>query len=154
MLSNQETGFDRLLQHMAFYGNIESEGEMKPAKTLALGVILALATVSGAAMADGDPAKGEKIYKKCKTCHSLEAGKSKIGPSLAGVMGRTAGTAEGFKKFSKAMKESGVVWSEETLGTFLADPKGTIPGNKMTFPGLKKEGDQKDVVAYLKQAAQ
>jgi len=108
---------------------------------------------SQAALAEGDAAKGEKIYKKCKACHSLEAGKKKVGPSLAGLFGRTAGTVEGFK-YSTAMKDSGIVWDEETLDSFLTKPKDMVPKTRMAFPGLKKEQDRMDVIAYLKEATQ
>ena len=108
---------------------------------------------SQAALAEGDAAKGEKIYKKCKSCHSLEAGKKKVGPSLAGLFGRTAGTVEGFK-YSAAMKDSGIVWDEETLNTFLEKPKAMVPKTRMAFPGLKKEQDRMDLIAYLKEATQ
>jgi cytochrome c len=108
---------------------------------------------SQAALAEGDAAKGEKIYKKCKACHSLEAGKKKVGPSLAGLFGRTAGTVEGFK-YSAAMKDSGIVWDEETLDGFLTKPKDVVPKTRMAFPGLKKEQDRMDLIAYLKEATQ
>jgi cytochrome c len=108
---------------------------------------------SHAALAEGDTAKGEKLYKKCKACHSLEAGKKKVGPSLAGLFGRTAGTVEGFK-YSAAMKDSGIVWDEATLDSFLLKPKEVVPKTRMAFPGLKKEQDRMDMIAYLKEATQ
>jgi cytochrome c len=112
-----------------------------------------LVLASQAAWAEGDPTKGEKVYKKCKTCHSLEAGKNKVGPHLNGVIGREAGTVEGFK-YSSAMADSGLVWDEETLDLFLAKPKEVVPKTKMAFPGLKKETDRQDVIAYMKEAGQ
>ena len=121
---------------------------------LALGVAAAIMVASGAALADGDAKKGAKVFKKCKACHTVEAGgKNKVGPNLHGLFGRTSGTSEGFK-YSDAMKEAAVVWDEATLDAYLADPKGNIPGNKMAFRGLKKEKQRKNVIAYLKEATQ
>ena len=118
--------------------------------TLIAGVVL---LGSHAALADGDAAAGEKVFRKCKACHAVEAGKNKVGPSLHGVFGRTAGTEEGFK-YSDAMKESGIVWSEETLDVYLTKPKDMVPGTRMAFPGLKDEQDRADIIAYLKEATQ
>jgi cytochrome c2 len=108
---------------------------------------------SGTAAAAGDAAQGEKVFKKCATCHTVEPGKNKIGPSLAGVIGRQAGTLDGYK-YSKAMVaygESGIVWSEDTLNTYLIKPRDEVKGTKMTFPGLKKDDDRANVIAYLMQ---
>jgi len=110
-----------------------------------------VALVAGSALADGDAAKGEKIFAKCKACHTVEAGKNKVGPSLAGLFGRKAGTAEGYN-YSDAMKNSGIVWGDETLHKYLEKPKDVVPGTKMAFPGLKEAQDRDDVIAYLKQA--
>jgi cytochrome c len=99
-----------------------------------------------------DAANGEKVFNKCKACHTLEAGKNKIGPSLQGVIGRPAGALEGFK-FSDAMKAAGtggMVWDEQTMDQYLAKPKEFITGNKMPFPGLPKPEDRADVIAYIK----
>ncbi len=116
--------------------------------------ILAAAAVGcgGTAAAAADAAAGEKVFKKCATCHSLEVGKNKVGPSLAGVVGRPAATIEGFK-YSDAMKASGIVWTEDKLDAYLASPKEVVPGGKMTFAGLKKEDDRLNVIEYLKQPA-
>ncbi len=108
-----------------------------------------LATVP--AHAAGDAAKGAKVFNKCKACHNADKPANKIGPSLQGVFGRTAGTAEGYK-YSDAMKASGIVWSPETLGEYLKDPKAMVPGTKMTFVGLKKDDDIEDLLAYLQEA--
>lgn len=125
---------------------------MRLIRTCLSAAALAVALTGGYAQADGDAAAGEKVFKKCKTCHSLEAGKNMVGPSMAGIIGRAAGTVDGYK-YSDAMAGSGITWNEDTLKQFLADPKGTVAGNKMTFPGLKKEDDLENVVAYLKEAA-
>ncbi|WP_150522431.1 cytochrome P460 family protein [Roseibium sediminis] len=96
--------------------------------------------------------QGEKVFRRCKACHSLEAGKHRTGPSLAGLFGRKAGGAEGYK-YSQAMLDSDVVWNAETLDAHLLDVPNFIPGNKMgkVFPaGVKKAEDRKAVIEFLK----
>lgn len=127
-------------------------GVTRLAKRVLAAVVLAIIAASPA-LAEGDAAAGEKVYKKCKTCHSLEAGKNKLGPNLAGIFGRQAGSVEGFK-YSAAMASSGIVWDEATLDAFLAKPKDVVPKTKMAFAGLKKEEQRQDLIAYLKEAAQ
>ena len=102
-------------------------------------------------MADADPAQGEKVFGRCKACHVVDKEQNRVGPHLVGIIGRPAGSVEGFK-YSDAMKNSGKTWDEATLAAYLQDPKGYIPGNKMAFAGLKKEDEVEDVIAYLKQA--
>ncbi|MBS8227086.1 c-type cytochrome [Vannielia litorea] len=97
-------------------------------------------------------ADGEKVFRKCKACHQVgEGAANKTGPQLNGIMGRTAGTVEGFK-YSKAMTEAGeggLVWNTETLAEFLTKPKSFLKGTKMSFNGLRKESDIEAVEAYL-----
>lgn len=106
-------------------------------------------------VADIDPAliaDGEKVFKKCKACHQIgEGAENKVGPELNSVIGRTAGTVEGFKYSAPmiAAGEGGLVWTETTLAEFLADPRKSMKGTKMSFSGLKKEEDQKAIAAYL-----
>jgi cytochrome c len=109
---------------------------------------LALLLGAGAAQADGDAAKGEKVFGKCKTCHEIATAKNKVGPTLQGVIGRKAGTVEGFK-YSEAMTGSGVTWDAATIAEYVAKPKEFIAGNKMAFVGLKKEDEIEDLVAYI-----
>ncbi|MER8727213.1 cytochrome c family protein [Mesorhizobium sp. M1027] len=100
-----------------------------------------------------EAAAGEKVFAKCKVCHVADKDQNKVGPSLNGVIGRTAGTHLGFS-YSKAMTEagkSGVKWDEATLTTYLRDPKAMVKGTKMAFVGLKKDEDIANVIAYLKQ---
>jgi cytochrome c2 len=106
-----------------------------------------------AAYAAGDAAKGETVFKKCKICHQVgPTAKNAVGPDQNNLIGRKAGTGEGFK-YSDAMKEAGdkgMVWTEENIDKYLADPKNFIPKNKMAFVGLPDAQDRADVIAYLK----
>ena len=119
--------------------------------SIAAGVaLLALTTI---ASAEGDVAKGEKVFKKCAACHAVGPdAKNKVGPEMNGIVGRAVASVEGFK-YSPAMTEfgAGKVWDEATLSGYLANPKGFVPKNKMAFVGLKKEDELKDVIAYLAQ---
>lgn len=98
----------------------------------------------------GDAAKGATVFVKCKTCHVLEEGQNRIGPSLHGIIGRTAGQVPGFN-YSAANKNSGLVWNEDVLFEYLEDPRKKVPGTKMVFVGLKAPQDRADVIAYLRE---
>ena len=100
-----------------------------------------------------DAAAGQAIFNRCKICHSLEAGKNTVGPSLHGLFGRKAGTVESYT-YSEAMKSSGIVWGDDTLAKYLRDPKALVPGDKMAFPGIKDDNQLADLLAYLHQATQ
>ena len=124
---------------------------MKRTSLFAAVLLTAAAAVAGPALADGDADKGAKVFNKCKACHVADEAKNKVGPSLKGLFGRKAGTVEGFK-YSDAMINSGLEWNAETLKTYLADPKAAVPGNKMSFAGIKKEDQMEDLLAYLAEA--
>ncbi len=101
-----------------------------------------------------DAAEGEKVFKRCQACHVIDKEQNRVGPHLVGVVGRKAGSVEGFK-YSEAMAakgQEGLVWNDETLNAYLENPKGYIPKNKMAFAGLKKPEERAGVIAYLKQA--
>ena len=98
----------------------------------------------------GDIKAGEKVFKKCKACHYADREKHKTGPHLVNIMGREAGSLEDYKKYSKAMKASGIVWDDTTLADYLRAPKKYVKGTKMAFVGLKKDADIENVIAYLK----
>lgn len=116
---------------------------------LALAAVLQVATATTASA--GDPVAGQKVFAVCKACHQVgEKAKNGVGPILNGVVGRPAGSIEGFK-YSDAMKNSGITWDEAALDEYLKDPKGKVPGNKMAYPGLKDDTKRADVIAYLSQ---
>ena len=119
---------------------------MKAALSLVFSLLLC-----SAALAD-DPGAAE--LQKCKICHSLDkGGANRVGPNLYGVFGRKAGTVAGFA-YSDAMKNSGIVWDDATLAKFLRDPKESLPGNRMSFPGIKDDATLHDLLQSLKQATQ
>lgn len=110
-----------------------------------------LTLLASPALADGDAAKGKRVFNKCKACHVADKEKNRVGPHLVGLFGRTAGTVEKFK-YSKAMKtkgEEGLVWTEETLTDYLKAPRKYVKGTKMAFAGLKKQKDIDNLIAYL-----
>jgi cytochrome c len=109
----------------------------------------AAATPVAYASLTGDPVAGEKTFAQCKACHQAVEGKNGVGPSLWGIVGRTAGQIPGFS-YSAANKGSGIVWSEETMFEYLEAPQKFMKGTKMAFAGLKKPQDRANVIAYLK----
>ena len=127
---------------------------------LAISAVLAAQLIGGAAIAaEGDAVKGEKVFKKCSSCHMVgEGAKNKVGPYLTGIVGRAAGSIEKFKygKSLAAAGEAGLVWTEEELMEYLLDPRKYLRAklddkkakSKMAFK-LKKEQDRLDVIAYL-----
>lgn len=129
---------------------------MKTTKILALSLAAAVAFSSASAMAKS----GEKTFKKkCGACHSMEPGKHKIGPSLAGIIGSKAGSAEGYKKY-KAMKGANFTWDEEKLDSWITNQKKFLKANKDIVGGpktsmsakIKKEKDRKAIIEYIKDA--
>lgn len=120
--------------------------------TPALAALLVLSAAPAFA-ADGDAAAGKKVFNQCRACHTInEGGRSGVGPNLHGIVGRVAGSIDGFR-YSKAMQEKhaeGYQWTEEHLRAYIQDPKGTIPGNAMAFAGIKKEDQLNNLLAYLK----
>ena len=107
---------------------------------------------------DGDAKKGAELFKvRCHACHTVDdGGTDKVGPNLFGVFGATAGKrAFSFElRHSAAMKESGIVWSDETLDGFLENPGKYLPGTRMPFVGFRNQSDRDDVIAYLKSVTQ
>jgi cytochrome c len=120
---------------------------------LAFSLILSTALFASSAFAAGDAKKGKKVFNKCKACHTVKANKHKIGPSLAGIVGRDAGKAAGFKKY-KGLKTADWKWDEAALDGWLKNPKKWLKaknGNKSAMVyKLKKEKDRANLIAYLK----
>jgi cytochrome c len=116
---------------------------------LMVAAVSAVMLSAGAARAQ-DVDAGKKVFNQCRACHVLDKTTNRVGPHLGDVIGRKAGSVEGFS-YSDAMKNSGITWDEESLAKYLKDPKGFIAGNKMAFAGLKKDDDLKNLIAYLKE---
>jgi len=115
-----------------------------------LAATLLLVSTFQPARADGDPARGEAVFKRCAVCHAATA-QNRIGPGLAGVVGRPAASVTSYK-YSPALTASGLTWDEATLDRFLEAPAKLVPGTRMTI-ALPKADDRQDVIAYLKTLA-
>lgn len=127
-------------------------------RTMALGAALAAAIGFGGtgawAQAAGDAAEGEKLFRKCSACHSVEPGDNGAGPSLHGVVGRPVASVEGFE-YSDAMRawaarqDPATGWTPELLDTYLEQPRKVVEGTRMIFAGLRDPADRAAVIAYL-----
>ena len=114
---------------------------------------LALAVAGAAAMpaAAADPARGEQLWRKCASCHTLDAnGRNRAGPRLHGIFGRTAGSVPNYS-YSEALRKSGIVWTDATLDAYIKDAEAFVPGTKM-YGGLSQDADRDDLLAFLKDA--
>lgn len=123
-----------------------------------IAALIAAVVITGAAplspsLAE-DIERGRELYGECESCHGLEPGRHRVGPSLHGVFGREAGTAPGFRRYSQTMRDSGVVWNAETLSAYIADPTGFLSGTRKAFSGLGSAEDRADLIAYLREATQ
>lgn len=125
-------------------------------KTTLLGLSASILIFANAAKADdvssiGDAEKGAILFRACAVCHSTEAGKNLVGPSLHNVVGRNPGTASGYR-YSPAMKahgEDGKIWTAEAIKTFITSPRTVVPRTRMGYPGMRKAEDREDLIAYL-----
>lgn len=111
-----------------------------------MGVAAAALVLASAGMAQA--ADAPAAFNQCKACHKVEAGKNAVGPSLFGVVGRKAGTEPGFK-YSPAMEKAGWIWTPEKIAEYIANPRATVPGNKMAFGGVKNPAMVTEIVGYL-----
>lgn len=118
-------------------------------------VLIALAAIalsSPAVAESGDIARGQRDFRACAPCHSLEADRNMTGPSLAGLWGRKAGSLPSFERYSDALKSSGIIWDDRSLDAWLTDPDRMVPDNDMPFNGIKDARDRGDLLAFLKEA--
>jgi cytochrome c len=117
----------------------------------AAGIPFAIVT---ARAAKPDVSQGQRVFQACAACHSLQPDQNMTGPSLADLWGRKAGSLPSFNRYSPALKSVNVVWDDKTLDQWIADPQHLIPGNEMTFAGIKDPQQRADLLAFLKQATQ
>lgn len=117
------------------------------ARVIFVSVLTAL--LAGPALADGDPVKGERLFARCKVCHTVGEGEPhRTGPNLYGLFDRKSGALDGYR-YSNALKEADFQWTGEKLYEWLENPKAFLPGNKMVFAGIKDSQQRKDLIAYL-----
>jgi cytochrome c len=121
---------------------------------IALTAITVTASLSPALAADGNAARGQRAFGACATCHSLQPDQNMTGPSLAGLWNRKAGSVASFSRFSPALKSANIVWNDKTLDDWITDPQHLVPGNQMTFPGVKDARQRADLLAFLNEATQ
>ena len=119
-------------------------------KSAGLAALAAFLAVTAAPALAADAAEGEKVFRRyCTACHITAAeGPKRLGPTLAGLVGRKTGSIEGFR-YSAANKNADIVWSAQTLDPYLKDPKAVIPGTIMAFAGVKKDDERENLIAYL-----
>jgi cytochrome c len=118
-----------------------------------IGVSTVFATAwSGSGFA-ADPERGRAVFAECAACHTLTepTGAEALGPSLEGLLGKTAGSRDDYR-YSGPLRRSGIVWTLETLEQFIADPQGLVRGNRMAFAGISDETARADLLAYLTEA--
>jgi cytochrome c len=119
-----------------------------PVSPAILVVLASLAPVHSMFGNRSDVSKGAEVFAACAACHAADQ-PAKTGPDLRGVYGRKAGSVPGFR-YSRALKTANIVWNDEKLDEFLAEPQTAVPGNTMPYPGLPDEQQRRDVIAYLK----
>ena len=98
--------------------------------------------------AAADPERGQRGWRACAACHSLEEGRNGAGPSLHGVVGRDKGSVEGFR-YSATIGGSDEIWTPENLSAFIESPRNYAPGTTMAYPGMRQAQDRADLIAYL-----
>ena len=117
----------------------------------AIAATMAFTAGWSAPAAAGDAAAGQRVYNQCRPCHQVgEKARHTVGPTLNGLFGRKAGTVDGYN-FSRANRDSGVVWDEDNFRTYIRNPRQAMPGTKMAYAGLRRDDQIEDLIAYLRQ---
>ena len=127
---------------------------MNRIESVAIGALMLTALSYPATAEPSNTANGERLYRACIACHSLEPNRNMTGPSLAEVWNRKSGSLASFPRYSPALKSAGIVWNDDTLDEWIKDPQHFIPENTMTFPGMKDARQRADLLAFLKDATQ
>jgi cytochrome c len=127
---------------------------MNRIRAVAIVMLVLIALLNQASAQSGDISGGERIYRACVACHSLEPNRNMTGPSLAEVWNRTSGSLPSFPRYSPALKSAGIIWNDDTLDEWIKDPQHFIPGNTMTFPGIGNAQQRADLLAFLKDVTQ
>jgi cytochrome c len=118
-----------------------------------LAVAAFLTFVFGAiAFPEGHSGRGQRVFGACAACHSLQPDQNMTGPSLAGLWNRKAGSLASFSRYSSALQSANIVWNDKTLDGWITDPQHLVPGNLMTFAGIKDSRQRTDLLAFLKEA--
>ena len=120
----------------------------------ALAVLVSLVIASQSFAAEGNPARGQRVFSACAACHSLQPDQNMTGPSLADVWNRKAGSLASFSRYSPALKSASIVWNDKTLDEWINDPQHVVPDNQMAFAGIKDARERADLLAFLKKATQ
>jgi cytochrome c len=118
----------------------------------ALAALMSCAIAAPSLAAEGNPARGQRVFGACAACHSLRPDQNMTGPSLANLWNRKAGSLASFSRYSPALKSANIVWDDKTLDEWINDPQHFIPGNEMTFAGIKETQPRADLLAFLKGA--
>lgn len=118
----------------------------------ALTILVSLALAPHVLAAEGNPARGQRVFSSCAACHSLQPDRNMTGPSLADVWNRKAGGLSSFTRYSAALKSANILWNDKTLDEWIKDPQRVVPGNQMTFAGIKDAQPRADLLAFLKDA--
>ncbi len=127
---------------------------MNRIQSVAMAILMLTAPTCSAIAEPGNAADGERMYRACVACHSLEPNRNMTGPSLAEVWNRKSGSLPSFPRYSPALKSAGIIWNDDTLDEWIKDPQHFIAGNTMTFPGIRNSRQRADLLAYLKDATQ